>query len=92
MAWGDLISSVNLVTDMKKKDVADVLVAAMDVMKATLVKGKDVSLLGIGSLKPVVRAARKGINPKTKESIDIPEKKSARLVLSKSMKDALNLV
>lgn len=46
---------------------------------------KIVVLPGIGRLKPVVKAARKGVNPKTLEKIDIPEKKTVKFVAAKEL-------
>jgi len=44
----------------------------------TLETGDKVALLGFGSFFVVERAARSGINPKTKEKINIPARKMIR--------------
>ncbi|GIU78431.1 MAG: DNA-binding protein [Bryobacteraceae bacterium] len=44
---------------------------------------------GIGRLKKVERKARMGRNPATGEPIKIPARKSVKLTLSKSIKDAI---
>lgn len=90
MTWGELITAVSLVTSENKKEVTNILSATVDVMQETLIKGEQVSLLGMGSMKPVVRAARKGRNLKTKEPIDILARKTVKLVLGTTMKNALN--
>jgi len=46
-------------------------------------------LPGIGRLKKVERKARMGRNPATGEPIKIPARKSVKLTLSKSIKDAI---
>ncbi|MDR1097312.1 MAG: HU family DNA-binding protein [Tannerella sp.] len=41
-------------------------------------KGEKVSLLGFGSFSVVKKAARKGVNPKTKKPINIPARKAVK--------------
>lgn len=56
---------------------------------ATLAAGGEVTLPGIGSLKPVKRAAREGRNPLTGEKLKIPAKTVAKFTAAKALKDAL---
>lgn len=61
----------NLTQDQAKAAVNATLDAIADA-----IKGEDkVTLLGFGTFSVSVRAAREGINPATKEKIQIPEKK-----------------
>ena len=50
---------------------------------------KDVSINGFGKFEVRERNARKGINPATKEEIDIPAMKSVGFKPSKTLKDTL---
>ena len=64
-----------LVNDMEsagftQKDADDAYKAFVAVVTDALKKGEDVALAGFGTFKVKAKAARKGINPKTKEQID----------------------
>lgn len=59
---------------VKKEALDAVLNAIVEAVKA----GECVTIPGFGSFTVVERAARKGINPLTKEVIDIPAKKSVK--------------
>ena len=52
-------------------------------------EGKDVKMIGLGTLKRVERSARKGRNPQTGEEIQIAASKSAKLNVEKSFKEKL---
>jgi len=47
----------------------------LDAIADELKSGGKVVLVGFGTFSVVERSARKGINPRTKETIDIPAKK-----------------
>ena len=69
---------------------AAVIKAFMDAIKTSLKKGDKVQLIGFGSFSTRKRAARKGVNPKTKKSIKIPAKKVAKFAPGKALKDLVN--
>ena len=71
----DLIAQVAEKTGLTKKDTEKVVTAVLDTITENLVKGEKVSLVGFGSFEVKVRAAREGINPRTKEKIEIPSSK-----------------
>ena len=52
-------------------------------------EGDKVLISGFGTFKVNDRKARKGINPFTKEEIDIPASNAVRFKPSKSLKDAV---
>ena len=52
-------------------------------------KGEEVSIAGFGIFESRKRAARKGRNPKTGETIQIPASKSPKFKPAKAFKDAL---
>jgi nucleoid DNA-binding protein len=58
----------------------------LDTIKSRLVRGEKVLLSGFGCFRVVVRRDRKGINPKTRESIVIPGRKAIRFKPSKYLK------
>lgn len=78
---------------MKEKEIAQaeaVYDAMMDIITSELQEGNEVSLNGIGKLKVKTRKARKGLNPKTGEKIQIAEKNAVTFTASKTIKEALN--
>ncbi len=61
---------------LTKKDAEKALAAFIDSVTDTLKKGDKVQLVGFGTFEVRKRAARTGINPKTKETIKIAASKS----------------
>ncbi|MCX6566295.1 MAG: HU family DNA-binding protein [Candidatus Aminicenantes bacterium] len=58
-------------------------------MKESLNQGKKINLAGFGSFEVKVREARKGRNPKTGTTIQIPKKKRIKFNPSRSFKNTL---
>ena len=67
-----------------------VIDAALEAIKAELVAGNKVSLFGFGAFDIRERAAREGINPLTKEKIQIAASKGVGFKATKSLKEAMN--
>jgi len=62
----------------------------MNIISTKLQNDEEVTLNGIGKLKTKSKNARKGINPKTGEKIDIPAKRAVAFTSSKAIKEVLN--
>lgn len=75
MNKAELISAMAAGADMTKADATKALNAFLDVVMDALKKGEKVTLAGFGTLSVAERAARTGINPATKETIEIPARK-----------------
>ncbi|MFH1434850.1 MAG: HU family DNA-binding protein [Pseudomonadota bacterium] len=60
-----------------------------EIIITTLLNGEEVKISGFGTFVVKQTAARKGINPKTKEQIMIPSKKAVKFRASKPLKDRL---
>lgn len=90
MTKNDLIAALAEVTDTTKKQAGDFLAAFNSIAADALKANDDVILGDLGKLKPVSRAARTGKNPKTGEVIQIAAVNSAKLAVSKALKDRLN--
>mgnify|MGYP002510314455 CR=1 FL=1 len=87
----ELITEILNRTGLIKKDAEDAVIAFMDVVKDSLIKGEKVSLSGFGTFEVVERAARTARNPKTGESIEVGASKSPKFKPSKSLKEAVNV-
>jgi len=86
----ELIDSVASATGFSKKQVKEVVDNVFSVIGNELCEGNEVVLPEVGKLKPKTRPARVGINPSTKEPMDIPASVTVAFKLSKTLKDSLN--
>ena len=75
--------------EITKKDAVLFLATSIDVIKKTVKKGEDVSLVGFGSFSKVKRKARTGVNPATGEKIKIKAKNVPKFRPGKAWKEML---
>ena len=54
-----------------------------------LVNGDEIAVPGFGKFSIIVRKARSGLNPRTKEKLNIPEKKAPKFSAAKSLKESI---
>lgn len=90
MTKADLVEIVANEADMTKKDVEQLVEIIFDSIVSTLNKGEKIELRGFGSFRVRERSARKGRNPKTGESVDIPAKRVAYFKPGKDLKEIIN--
>ena len=86
----ELVAAMAEQADMTKKDAEKALTAFTEVVAKELKKGEKIQLVGFGTFEVAERAARKGINPKTKEEIDIEASKAPKFKPGKALKDEVN--
>jgi integration host factor subunit beta len=58
--------------NLKPKDVEDCVKTIIDAISNTLIEGNRVEIRGFGSFHNSLRPPRKGRNPKTGESVQVP--------------------
>ena len=58
-------------------------------VKDALKSGDSIALVGFGTFKVAERAARQGLNPRTKEAIKIPAARVPKFTAGKTLKDAV---
>ena len=92
MNKSELISELSEETTFSKKDVTRVLDSLTRIIGRTLKKGEKVSITGFGSFWISRRPARKGINPATKERIDLPEISVPRFKPGKNLREVVRMV
>ncbi len=63
--------------------------AVIEAIKAGLRKEKSVQLVGFGTFRVAERAARMGINPKTREKIKIKKSRTVKFSVAKNLKSRL---
>lgn len=88
----DLINSLSEETTFSKKDITRVLDALTRVVIRTLKKGGRLQWSGFGTFTLAHRSARKGINPATKERIDLPATNVPKFKAGKSFKEMVRIV
>ena len=86
MNRADLVNAMANETAFSKKDVEKVINVVSNEMAN---KGK-VQLVGFGTFETRQRAARKGLNPQTKEEIEIPACTVPAFKAGKALKDKVN--
>ena len=73
--------------NLTKKESGEIVDLVFDTVADALKDGAKVDIAGFGKFEVKTRAARTGINPQTKETIEIPSSKVPGFKASKSLKD-----
>jgi DNA-binding protein HU-beta len=89
MNKSELVNSLSEETTFSKKDVSRVLDSLIRIIERTLKRGDKVSITGFGTYWVSRRPARKGINPSTKERIDLPEVSVPRFKPGKHLRELI---
>lgn len=90
MTKAELVTNVAGKSGLTKKDAEKAISAVIEVVTEALANGDSVQLVGFGTFEVRERAARKGINPRTKEAIDIAETKVPAFKAGRALKDAVS--
>lgn len=76
---------------MPKRDIEVILEVLFNKIKTYLMKDYyHVRLPNIGTLKPKIQKARKGVNPRTQDVLMIPQKRSITFQINQAFKRELN--
>ncbi|HET8656670.1 MAG TPA: HU family DNA-binding protein [Longimicrobiaceae bacterium] len=86
----DLANHLADAHDLTKSKAKEIVNDVFDRITHSLKSGEAVAIDGFGRFKPNSRAARKGRNPQTGKTIDIPASKGAGFTAAKGLKDTLN--
>ena len=74
----EFINAVAEKSGLSKVDAKKAVEAFVETVSSELKEGGKVALLGFGSFSVAEKSARKGVNPKTKQPIEIPARKSVK--------------
>ena len=85
----ELVDRIAAGSDLSKAAAKKALDATTEAIKEALVKGDKVQLIGFGTFSVNERPAREGINPATKQKINIPAKKVAKFKAGAELNDAI---
>jgi len=86
----DVVSAMADKAGITKKEAGAAYDAIVDYVTAMCKKGERCAVPGLGSFNVTSRKARKGRNPRTKETIMIPASKNVRFKAGKDLRDAVN--
>ena len=86
----ELIDKIAAGAGISKADSKKALDATVNALKEALIAGDKIQLVGFCTFSVNERPAREGINPATKEKIQIAAKKVAKFKAGAEFADALN--
>lgn len=86
----EIIVNVAYKARLTKKDATMAVNAVFDTILDTLESGESVKIAGFGSFDVKTHKARIGMNPITKEPIQIPEMNAISFKAGKAAKDKVN--
>ena len=89
MNKSEFIEAIATSANLSKADAARAVDAVIGVITDTLNKGDAVNITGFGSFVVRDRAARTGLNPRTKEAIEIAASRAPAFKPGKTLKDAV---
>ena len=90
MNKGELIKSIAVKTGFSNKDAALAYDAFVESVTEALKAGEKVQLVGFGTFEVKEVAAKTGINPRTKEAVEIPACKKPVMKFGKAYKEEIN--
>ena len=85
----ELIDKIAAGAGLSKAASKEALDATLAAIKEALVAGDKIALIGFGTFSVTERPAREGINPATKQKIQIAAKKVAKFKAGADLEDAL---
>lgn len=86
----ELIAAVAERSGVPAADTSKVIDATLECVQQTLAGGDDVAISGFGKFSVTERAAREGVNPATKERIQIAASRSPKFTAGAKFKQAIS--
>ncbi|MGN1105447.1 MAG: HU family DNA-binding protein [Huintestinicola sp.] len=90
MTKADLITKIAEKSELSKKDSEKALNAVIAAITDALTEGDKVQLTGFGTFEVRDKKEKEAINPRTKEKIKVPARKSPAFKAGKALKDAVD--
>lgn len=91
MTKGDLVKKVQEALNLhSQKEAGETVDKFVEVLVEAIKAGEEVSLGDLGKFVPVTKAARTCRNPRTGETMQVPEKKAVKFKPAGKIKNALN--
>src|SRR3954452_23910824 len=83
---GELVDAIASESNLSKADAENALNAFINAVQNTISSGDKVTLPGFGTFSPALRKARTGMDPRTRQPVQIPERKSAKFSVGSKFK------
>jgi len=83
---GELVDAIASEANLSKTDAENALNAFINTIQSSVSAGDKVTLPGFGTFQPALRKARMGMDPRTREPVHIPERKSAKFTVGSKFK------
>lgn len=83
----ELVNAIAEKACLTKVDAKNALDAAVAAIAEALEKGDKVALIGFGTFSVVEKGARQGINPRTKQTIEIAARKAVKFKAGAELAD-----
>jgi len=90
MNKAELIKQVASQTELAKRTSGKAVDTVVSAISDCLARGEKVTLVGFGTFQVAIRKARRGVNPQTRESIQIPAKKVPKFTSGKGLRDKVS--
>lgn len=90
MNKSELVSAIAANSGLSKDVSRKALDGFVKAVSEALKQGEKVALLGFGTFETAKREARKGVNPATKQKIDIPAKNVVKFKAGADLADLVN--
>jgi DNA-binding protein HU-beta len=82
----ELVDSIASSANISKTDAENALNAFIQAVQDAVAGGDKVALPGFGTFQPALRKARTGIDPRTRQPVQIPERKAAKFTVGSKFK------
>jgi DNA-binding protein HU-beta len=86
----ELVDAIIRSTDMSKKDATAALDTVIDHIIASVARGEEVAISGLGKFKRADRKARVGRNPQTGEAVQIKATSVPKFLPAKEFKEVVS--
>ncbi|MBY0553391.1 HU family DNA-binding protein [bacterium] len=87
MNKAELVTAIASKTKMTKSQIENYLDVTLNIIQKTVSSGEEVKIVGFGSFCKTVRKAKTGRNPKTGQTIKVPNTTVPRFKPGKEFKD-----
>jgi DNA-binding protein HU-beta len=89
LSKSDLVKRLSEKTSSTQKEAEAHLNAFLEVVRDSLHEGEEVKIVGFGAFSVQETAAREGVNPRTREKIQIAAGKRVKFSAGKELQDAI---
>lgn len=86
----ELIAQVAEKAELSKKEAEKAVTAVLDSIVEAVASGEKVQIVGFGTFEQRERKERTGVNPRTKEKIEIPASKIPAFKPGRNFKELVN--